>query len=70
MGQDGARGLKMLKRGGCFAIAQDEASSVVFGMPRAAIESGAVDLVLPLDAIAAALVKQVTEMAKAKAWRT
>ena len=52
MGDDGALGLRLLKRGGCTVIAQDEASSVVFGMPKAAIEAGVVDVVLPLEAIA------------------
>lgn len=51
MGSDGTLGLRLLKRHGCFVVAQDEASCVVFGMPRAAIEAGVVDVVLPLDAI-------------------
>jgi two-component system chemotaxis response regulator CheB len=52
MGNDGTVGLRLLKRRGCFTIAQDEASSVVFGMPKSAVEAGVVDVVLPLDAIA------------------
>lgn len=52
MGEDGTQGLRLLKRGGSTVIAQDEASCVVFGMPRAAIEAGVVDVVLPLEAIA------------------
>jgi two-component system chemotaxis response regulator CheB len=52
MGSDGTIGLKLLKRQGCQIIAQDEASCVVFGMPRSAIEAGVVDEVLPLDKIA------------------
>jgi two-component system chemotaxis response regulator CheB len=59
MGNDGTLGLRLLKRHGCFTIAQDEASSVVFGMPKAAIEAGVVDLVLPLDAIAARILAAV-----------
>jgi two-component system chemotaxis response regulator CheB len=51
MGSDGTLGLKLLKRHGCFVIAQDEASCVVYGMPRAAVEAGVADLVLPLEAI-------------------
>ena len=59
MGNDGTAGLRMLKRGGCFAIAQDEASCVVFGMPKEAILTGLVDAVEPLDRIAAAIVRSV-----------
>ena len=59
MGNDGTLGLRLLKRHGCFTIAQDEVSSVVFGMPKAAIEAGVVDVVLPLDAIAARILATV-----------
>ncbi|MEN6436991.1 MAG: chemotaxis response regulator protein-glutamate methylesterase [Syntrophobacter sp.] len=52
MGSDGTLGLRLLKRRGCYVVAQDEASCVVFGMPKAAIDAGVVDAVLPLDAIA------------------
>lgn len=55
MGDDGASGLKDLKRLGARTIAQDEASSVVFGMPGAAIGMGAVDYVLPPADIARVL---------------
>ncbi|HEX3867842.1 MAG TPA: chemotaxis-specific protein-glutamate methyltransferase CheB [Gemmatimonadaceae bacterium] len=51
MGQDGAAGLRTAYRGGAHVIAQDEASSVVFGMARTAIEDGVVSEILPLDAI-------------------
>ena len=47
MGEDGAAGLKAIHDAGGITLAQDEASSVVYGMPRAAAELGAVDLVLP-----------------------
>ena len=40
MGNDGTLGLRLLKRHGCFAIAQDEASCVVYGMPKAAVDAG------------------------------
>jgi two-component system chemotaxis response regulator CheB len=52
MGEDGARGMLEMKEAGAFTIAQDEASSVVFGMPKRAIELGAVDRVISLDEIA------------------
>ncbi len=51
MGKDGAKGLGPLKRSGAYVIAQDEASSVVWGMPGAAVATGLVDAVLPLDRI-------------------
>lgn len=53
MGNDGADGLKAMNDAGAMTIAQDEKSSVVFGMPKAAIEAGAVRQVLPLDGIGA-----------------
>ncbi len=58
MGDDGARGLLEMKTAGARTIAQDEATSVVFGMPREAIERGAADKVLPLDMLAAQIVQE------------
>jgi chemotaxis response regulator CheB len=55
MGCDGAEGLLELRRAGGVTAAQDEASSVVFGMPRAALENGAAQVALPPAAIGAAL---------------
>lgn len=55
MGADGARGMLEMKQAGSFNIAQDEATSVVFGMPREAIQLKAVDQVLPLGEIPGAL---------------
>jgi two-component system chemotaxis response regulator CheB len=52
MGKDGAAGLLAIRRAGGRTIAQDEATSVVFGMPREAILLGAAEQVLPLDQIA------------------
>ena len=52
MGDDGARGLKEMRGSGALTIAQDEESCVVFGMPKVAIDMGAVEKVLPLSAIA------------------
>lgn len=55
MGKDGAEGLLAIRRAGGKTIAQDEATSVVFGMPREAILLGAAEQVLPLDKMAPAL---------------
>jgi two-component system chemotaxis response regulator CheB len=52
MGNDGAQGLLEMKKSGAETVAQDEATCVVFGMPKEAIACGAVDLVLPLSQIA------------------
>jgi two-component system chemotaxis response regulator CheB len=57
MGSDGAAGLAELRAAGAHTIAQDEATSVIFGMPREAIARGAAVEVLPLDGIAAAVLK-------------
>ncbi|MDM8515381.1 chemotaxis response regulator protein-glutamate methylesterase [Desulfobacterales bacterium HSG16] len=55
MGDDGARGMLEMKDAGARTIAQDEASSIVFGMPQEAIKRGAVHKVLPLERIAGAV---------------
>ena len=55
MGEDGADGLLALRRAGGVTLAQDEASSVVFGMPNAARANGAIDKLLSLEAIALAV---------------
>ncbi|HLO51282.1 MAG TPA: chemotaxis protein CheB [Kamptonema sp.] len=52
---DGAAGVKILNKAGSKIIAQDEATSAVFGMPAAAIETGCVDWILPLDRISTAI---------------
>jgi two-component system, chemotaxis family, protein-glutamate methylesterase/glutaminase len=52
MGGDGAAGMRKVKDAGGYTLAQDEASCVVFGMPKMAIEGGGVDRVLPLSAMA------------------
>jgi len=57
MGDDGAHGMAELHAAGAQTIAQDEATSVVFGMPKEAIKLGAVDHVLPLERIAAAVLR-------------
>lgn len=60
MGGDGAREMLTMKQAGAFTIAQDEATCVVFGMPKEAIKVGAVDKVLPLDDIAGAILAHVS----------
>ena len=59
MGRDGASGLLTLRRAGWLTVAQDEATSVVWGMPRAAAEIGAATHVLPLPEIAHAITERV-----------
>jgi len=61
MGRDGAAGLLALRRAGWLTIAQDEATSVVYGMPRAAAEAQAAQLILPLTAIAGAIADRVRD---------
>ncbi len=58
MGRDGAQGLAELRRAGARTIAQDEATSVVYGMPRAAAELGAAEAILPITRIAAELLSR------------
>jgi two-component system chemotaxis response regulator CheB len=58
MGSDGAQGMLAMKKAGASTIAQDEASCVVFGMPKEAIRHGAVDRVLPLSAIPDAILAE------------
>jgi len=55
MGDDGSRGMLEMKQAGAMTIAQDEATCVVFGMPKEAIKCGAVNKVLPLQAVAGAI---------------
>ena len=55
MGRDGAQELKLMRERGALTIAQDEESSVVFGMPGEAVKIGAAQYVLPPDKIAAVL---------------
>jgi two-component system chemotaxis response regulator CheB len=62
MGDDGAAGLLALRQVGGTTIAQDQASCAVFGMPRAAFRLGAVQSVIPLDRIAAAIVRAAREV--------
>jgi len=59
MGADGARAMKVMKDAGSYNYCQDEASCVVFGMPREAIAAGAADEVLPLNQIAAKVLERL-----------
>ncbi|MFT0625748.1 chemotaxis response regulator protein-glutamate methylesterase [Ectopseudomonas guguanensis] len=59
MGRDGARGLKLMRERGFHTIAQDQASSAVYGMPKAAVALDAATEVLPLDRIAARLIERL-----------
>jgi len=59
MGKDGLEGLQRIKRNGGYVIAQDEESCVVYGMPKAAVDAGIADAVLPLERIPEAMVQVV-----------
>lgn len=60
MGDDGARGLKIMREAGSYTVAQDESSCVVFGMPKEAIAMNAADRVLPLHKMASEIVHSVS----------
>ncbi len=62
MGSDGLEGVKAIRQGGGWCIAQDQASCAVYGMPRSVVESGEADEVVALDDLA----KRLQEIAKAK----
>jgi two-component system chemotaxis response regulator CheB len=57
MGRDGADGMQSIAQAGGLTIAQDEATSAIFGMPKEAIDLGAAKLVLPIHAIAPKLLQ-------------
>jgi len=59
MGRDGADAMRTMRDAGAFNLAQDEASCVVYGMPREAVAAGAVHESVVLDGIAARLVEQL-----------
>jgi two-component system, chemotaxis family, protein-glutamate methylesterase/glutaminase len=64
MGSDGARGSRAIKNAGGYVVAQDEATSVIFGMPAEAIKSGAVDQVLGLDDIYSSIENRVLGLSR------
>jgi len=63
MGRDGAQGMQQLKAAGATTLAQNEDTCVVYGMPKAAVELGAVDRVLPLDLIPHAILQALRKPA-------
>ncbi|MGB8324125.1 MAG: chemotaxis protein CheB, partial [Candidatus Acidiferrum sp.] len=63
-GSDGARGARAIKAAGGVVLAQDEATSVIFGMPAEAIKTGVVEQVLPLDDIYPAIEKRVLALSR------
>jgi two-component system, chemotaxis family, protein-glutamate methylesterase/glutaminase len=65
MGSDGARGARQIKNAGGYVVAQDESTSVIFGMPAEAIKAGVVDQVLGIDDIYSAIEKRVLGLSKA-----
>jgi two-component system chemotaxis response regulator CheB len=67
MGRDGADGLLRLKQAGAMTLAQDEASCVVYGMPKAAAELGAVNRVVSLDAFPDAIMEALESGEPARA---
>jgi two-component system, chemotaxis family, protein-glutamate methylesterase/glutaminase len=64
MGSDGARGAKAIKNAGGYVVAQDEATSVIFGMPAEAIKTGAVDQVLGIDDIYSSIESRVLGLSR------
>jgi two-component system chemotaxis response regulator CheB len=64
MGSDGARGARAVKSAGGMVLAQDEATSVIFGMPGEAIKTGAVEQVLGIDDIYTAIEKRVLSLGR------
>ncbi len=69
MGNDGVGGMKKIKEAGGVTLAQDEETSVIFGMPNLAIESGFIDRVFPLEDLAAEIVRAAVERGTAVARR-
>jgi len=59
MGNDGAKGVQAIRAVGGHSIAQDESTAVIFGMPQEAIKTGAVDQILPIEAIFPAIEKRI-----------
>jgi two-component system chemotaxis response regulator CheB len=62
MGRDGSKGLLDMRQAGAHTYAQDEATSVVYGMPKAAVECGAVSETLPLEALGDSLRERLEKL--------
>lgn len=62
MGHDGAKGMQTIKRQQGSTIAEDQSTTVVFGMPKSAIELGVIDKVVPLPGVAAEIVKMISKL--------
>jgi len=62
MGGDASLGVRAIKKGGGYVIAQDEATSTIFGMPAEAIKTGAVDKVLPAEEVSDGITRRVLEV--------
>jgi two-component system chemotaxis response regulator CheB len=65
MGADGAKGMLAMKNSGAYTLAQDEATCVVYGMPKEAVKLGAVDKVVPLPDIPQAIINALVHATKA-----
>jgi two-component system, chemotaxis family, protein-glutamate methylesterase/glutaminase len=59
MGSDGLEGLRLMRKNGAFIIAQDEASSVVYGMPKGPVDAGIVDVIAPLERMVEEILRTV-----------
>jgi two-component system chemotaxis response regulator CheB len=68
MGNDGVAGMKKIREAGGVTLAQDEKTSIVFGMPNLAIESGCIDRIRPLEDLAAEIVRAAVERGGAVPW--
>lgn len=66
MGSDGSRGMGQIKKAGGKTIAQDEKTSIVFGMPKMAIDNGCIDKIVPLDEISSAILSLAADSGKEK----
>jgi two-component system chemotaxis response regulator CheB len=70
MGQDGLRGASILKAQGASVFAQDEASSVVWGMPGAVVNAGIADRVIPLDGVVSEILRITGGVEGGTEWKT